>query len=342
MASLSPEQQDLVDLARYAESLADGVTAGFWAKLEALLLAYEGRVLTSADRIAIMRQVDRLIATTYGLTPAAAKGSTLYREIVKATDRAAEVPYRRAIARVRNVVDRTDPAWWNRITAQATPTAKDPFLRVVASLESDAVTKRRLLNAGRLDRNRAWVKKERWNTSSGYRLSDRVWLQGRGVRRDIDDRIRLGISRGEDALKMAKDLEQFLMKSARPVTITSDGKVIARLNQTATPGRGGYGSYQARRLARTETTRVLGAATIEAAKVTPGTLGIRWRVSASKDDIDECTDNATRDEYGLGSGVYPPSSVPNYPAHPNDKCSLLPVTMDRAEFVAELIKKYGS
>lgn len=341
MASLSQEQQDLVDLARYAESLADGVTAGFWAQLEALLLAYEGRVLTSADRIAIMRQVDRLIATTYGLTPAAAKGSTLYREIVKATDRAAEVPYRRAIARVRNVVERRDPAWWNRITAQATPTAKDPFLRVVADIDGPVVRKQRLLRSKSLDPNRAWVPRERHNTSTGYRLSDRLWVQGKTTRQQIDQRLREGIARGEDALKMARDLESFLLSDARSSTILVDGKVVYR-NQTLAPGRGGRGNVSARRLARTETTRVHGAATIEAAKVTPGTVGVRWRVSASKDDIDECTDNATRDEYGLGSGVYPPSSVPNYPAHPNDKCSLLPVTMDRAEFVAELIKKYGS
>jgi hypothetical protein len=339
--ALTPEQRDLIDLARTAERLTDGVLSRFWERLLAIFRGVAGRVLTREDRRPLIREIDRVLDRTYGLVQRAALTSELFTAIVRATDLAAETPFRRSIERVKGIVERRDPSWWTRIRARSSPGANDPFLRVLGVLDGPVVERQRMLRANLMDPQRRWTPKETWNTKTGYRLSDRVWNQGRSVRKAIDDRIVAGIRTGDDALKIARSLEPYLNPAFRSETVTRDGKVIARLNQTTTPGRGGYGNYPARRLARTEVTRAHGAATIEAAKVTPGNLGIQWLLSNRHKGIDECNAHATRDGYGLGPGVYPPESVPIYPVHPQDLCTLAPVMKSREGVIADLVKRYG-
>jgi hypothetical protein len=104
----------------------------------------------------------------------------------------------------------------------------------------------------------------------------------------------------------------------------------------------GYGSSFARTLARTEIMRVHGMATIRASEITPGALGTKWNLSNAHVDIDECNDNANRDAYGLGRGVYPPGKVPRYPSHPNEMCPLSVAMKPRNEVVDELVARYGA
>ena len=338
--ALNQPQQDLVDLVRTADRLTDTVSASFWERVLAIFRGVAGRVLTREDRRPLMNLIDRVLDRTYGLVQHAALTSELFTAIVRATDLAAETPFRRSVERVRKIVERGDPSWWTRIRARSSPGSNDPFLRVIGVLDGPVVERQRMLRANLMDPQRRWVPKETRNTSTGYRLSDRVWRQGRSVRKAIDDRIVAGIRTGEDALKIARSLEPYFNPAFRSETITHDGKVIARLNQTATPGRGGYGNYSARRLARTEVTRAHGASTIEAAKVTPGVIGIRWALSASHDDLDECSGYASRDN-GMGAGVYAVNDLPAYPAHPQEKCTLQHVQMSREDIVADLIKRYG-
>lgn len=338
--ALTPEQRDLIDLTRAAEQLTDGVLSRFWERVLAVFRGVTGRVLTRDDRRPLMTLIDRVLDRTYGLVQRAALTSELFTAIVRATDLAAETPFRRSIERVRQLVERRDPSWWTRIRSRSSPGANDPFLRVLGVLDGPVVERQRMLRANLMDPQRKWTPKETWNTKTGYRLSDRVWRQGRSVRKAIDDRIIAGIRTGEDALKIARSLEPYLNPAFRSETITHDGKVIARLNQTAAPGRGGYGNYPARRLARTEVTRAHGAATIESAKVTPGVIGIRWALSASHDDLDECSDYASRDN-GMGAGVYAVRDLPAYPAHPHERCTLQHVQMSREDVIADLVMRYG-
>jgi hypothetical protein len=98
---------------------------------------------------------------------------------------------------------------------------------------------------------------------------------------------------------------------------------VLRLNQTAAPYGGGYGSTWARVLVRTEIVRINGAATIDAAKAVPGAEGIRWALSNRHPAPDICDIHAASNRYGLGKGVYLPGSVPLYPSHPGCICSLI-------------------
>ena len=289
-----------------------------------------------------MAAVDREVAIVFGATQAAAITAQLFRVLGSELTAAANVPPRRAVAQVKAIVERRDPVLWQTIRRKASRDSADPFLRVVAAVDGPAVDAERMLRSRSLDPQRRWVRAQ---TADGagdlYRLSDRVWRLGKETRSAIDDRLRLGIARGEDALSIAHDLVSYLKLDQQPEIITSNGKVIRRRNMTARPGRGGYGSHQARRLARTEVTRVHGAATIETMRITPGGKGIQWRLSGSHPEQDECNDHASADRYGLGEGVYPVDRVPPYPSHPHELCSLVPVLKSRDEVIADLVRRYG-
>lgn len=151
--------------------------------------------------------------------------------------------------------------------------------------------------AERHDTSRTWV------DPNGYRLSDRIWNAKQADRDAIEQVLRKGIAQGRDSLQTAKDLEHYLLPTAR--------------NTTGKP-RGGTGLYSARRLARTETTRAFGAATMDAADRNPFAVGIKWRLSASHPEVDPCDANAKGSSPGYPEGVYKNSSeLPRYPQHPH-------------------------
>lgn len=312
----------------------DAVGERFWAELDRIFRAHGIAPLRREDRRVLMRQVDRVIDRFYGLTQQTALTAELFATIVRATDIAAETPFRRAVERVRSLVERRDPDWWNRIRGKATPESRDPFLRVVSVLDGPAVDRQRLLRSRLMDPQRRWV------DGSPRRLSDRVWSHGKSVRSAIDQRLIEGISRGEDALSIARDLEQYLRPSKAPIRYLADGRIV-RQNMTATPGRGGYGGTFSRTLARTEVSRVHAAATLEAARITPGNIGMRYRLSGSHPRQDVCSALASADPDDLGPGVYKLQNFPLLPQHPNCLCAAVPVQMSRDDMIADLVARYG-
>jgi hypothetical protein len=198
-------------------------------------------------------------------------------------------------------------------------------------------TAERERRANAFDDTRSWV------DPNGYRLSDRVWRQRAEIRSQIDAVLREAIRTGEDALLTAKKLEQYLDPKYAPVR-TEKGRLKrnqARSIVTTAPGRGGSGSFPARRLARTEITRAHGQATIWTAERTPFAKGVKWNLSGRHPKADECDRNASQDS-GLGRGVYKTSEVPRYPSHPQDLCSLsVSVEEDTDKIVKQLREQYG-
>lgn len=164
----------------------------------------------------------------------------------------------------------------------------------------------------------AW---HRWVDPNGYRLSDRIWQTSINVRSRIDALLEYHIARGTAAVDIAQEIETFLTPGAR-------------LTRTTRP-YGVEGSYAARRLARSEITAAAGRAHVNAAHANPFVAGIRWRLSGSHRDRDECDENAHGGPNG--DGIYPPDEVPRYPNHPHDLCALVPVPrQDTAEVVQSL------
>ena len=146
----------------------------------------------------------------------------------------------------------------------------------------------------------------------GYRLSDRIWRADAKTRNMIDGLLAHEIRNGTSAVRIAKQLESFLRKERAGV-------------RTKKP-YGRWGSYDARRLARTEITAAAGRATIASSQANPYVELVLWDLSnAEREDWDcNCEENAARD-VGYGPGVYPVGEVPDYPDHPHCMCTLLPV-----------------
>lgn len=197
----------------------------------------------------------------------------------------------------------------------------DPFNRLKAGQRAQARRKilggvegarRREQLAADLDDTRSWV------DPNGYRLSDRLWNARQSDREQIDGLLRQSIAAADDPIRTARKLEQFLTPLGA--------------SQVSAAPRSGKGLYAARRLARTETTRAFGQGTIEAAKRSRFVTKIRWRLSGRynpKIDNGQCADNV---------GEYYPEEVPRYPAHPNCRCTLLPIAEDPQK-VAEYLRR---
>jgi hypothetical protein len=184
-----------------------------------------------------------------------------------------------------------------------------------------------------------------WVDPNGYRLSDRLWKQRADLRRDLDNMVRAAISRGDDGIKVAKDIENFLNPRYAP-TRSAKGRIIrdGRKGVLTAKPRDGMGSYPARRLMRTEITRAHG----EATKAVARKLGtaLRWRLSGSHPKPDRCDSNAQGGSRGLPKstpgGVYYPQDFPAYPNHPQDLCHIQHYMLQGDnEIVARLRVDYG-
>ena len=160
----------------------------------------------------------------------------------------------------------------------------------------------------------------------GYTLSDRVWAADEVTRHKIDELLAHHIRSGTSAVDIAKELEEFLQRERVGI-------------RTRRP-YGRWGSFEARRLARTEITAALGRGVIAAADANPFVIGIEWALSPNRtgDWPCNCPDRA-EDDVGLGPGVYPKDGVPPYPDHPHCMCTLRP-TVASTEVVVEDIRAW--
>ena len=160
----------------------------------------------------------------------------------------------------------------------------------------------------------------------GYRLSDRIWRVDARTRNRINELLQYEILNGTSAVDIAQQLGGYLQEERAGVV-------------TDKP-YGRWGSYDARRLARTEITAAHGRATIHQAVSNPFIDTVRWALSAGRDDWDcNCEENATA-QMGYGEGVYPPEDVPSYPDHPHCMCTLIPQTTSRPSGVVEDLRSW--
>ncbi len=168
-------------------------------------------------------------------------------------------------------------------------------------------------------------------TKKGLKLSDRIWQTGENARNTIRDIIQESVVTGQDAVKTARMLERYVQGGAK--TLTAEYPNMMKRMKGRVPKDI---SYEALRLARTETTAAFGEGTIAAARVTPSYKGMKWILSKAHPLEDICDTLAEADGWGLGAGVYPPGEEPMYPAHPNCLCVLLPIHEQPEEFVQRL------
>ncbi len=169
-------------------------------------------------------------------------------------------------------------------------------------------------------------------TKKGLFLSDRIWKQGETFRNAMRDIVQESVAVGQDAVKTARLLEQYVRTDAN--TVAKSYPNMMKRMKGRIPGNI---SYEALRLARTETTAAFGEGTIAAAQATPSYIGLKWVLSKSHPIVDICDALAEYDE-GLGKGIYAPGNEPPYPAHPQCLCVLVPMHEEPEKFVQRLKK----
>lgn len=167
-----------------------------------------------------------------------------------------------------------------------------------------------------------------WQDARGYTLSDRIWRVGEQTTRRIDALLRDGIAQGRSAVQIAKDLQHFLLPGRRVVS-------------TKTP-YGSKGSFDARRLARSEITRAASVASYVSGVTNPYVSRARYHLSGSHDP-DNC-DGTCDAHYAQDqlNGGFPPDTVPlpMLDTHPQCMCYITHEVTDQAAVTAALRQQY--
>lgn len=301
-------ERDLVALVKAGLQSTSQVLRTFWEQVRGIV---SGATLTRDGRRPLMSRIDRVLDRVYGTTQRVALTSDLFRQVIASTDLATELPFRRAIERLRGIVTKRDPALWERIRGMAVSGRDDPFMKALRAMSGSIQERTAFLRAGRLNPN------SRWAESHGYRLSDRIWRNGVLVRRQIDATIRASIRRGDDVATLSKELGRFLNPDLENA------------------------AYAAHRLAQTEVTHAHGMATVASTRMMPGAVGLRWKLHSGHLHTDRCNDHASRDGYGLGPGGYPVNEVPAYPEHVLCKCRLESIVLGERETMDLVVARYG-
>jgi len=144
---------------------------------------------------------------------------------------------------------------------------------------------------------------ETWRDSKrGYTLSDRIWSNKAALRAQIDGMLRDGIRNGETVDQVSESLMTYIRPSYAPYG-------------------GGKARYAANRLAGNEMRRAHALAVRDTSRTDPAGGFVRYEVSSSHIEQDECTSIADRND-GYGRGVYTADDVPMPPRHPGCRCTI--------------------
>lgn len=287
--------------------------------------------VTEAQRIQFMRDVETIVAATFVAHAAYIDLSPLYQVLKRESERLFIATMKAGMDDLDDIMKRYP--WWKQAkeywrTAPISTIERDDIAMAYRMLYGPHVDRQRILNAKLFSPQRTWVDKR------GYRLSDRIWKQGQAYRNAIDRTIQRGIQQGWSADKIARELRQFVDPAYAPVKYTKSGRVY-RTGSTYRPNA----ASAARRLARTEATRVHGEGAKDRARAVPGAF-IRWSLSLQHPKHDICDEHATANLFALGDGCYPVDDVPEYPPHPNCLCTLITEQKSRDEVRAEIVNRY--
>jgi hypothetical protein len=170
-----------------------------------------------------------------------------------------------------------------------------------------------------------------WSTyKKGMKLSDRIWNISNNNETAIRNIIQDAVATGQDAVTTARLLEKYVRADMN--TLAKDYPDMMKRLQGRIPGDI---SYEALRLARTETSNAFWRGTVEGARNSPTYAGVRWVLSPSHPVRDICDTYAEHDE-GLGEGVFSPGNEPMGVPHPNCMCIVVAVHDSSEDVIKKL------
>lgn len=163
----------------------------------------------------------------------------------------------------------------------------------------------------------------------GLNLSQRIYKTGEQLKGELEAGLGLGISKGQSAASMSRDLKQYLKDPDKLFRRVRDEEGNLQLSKNAksfNPGQGVYRSSfkNINRLTRTETNMAYRQADMLRYDQTPFILGYEVRLSAQHPRFDICD---------LMAGEYP--STFNFIGwHPQCLCYTVPILMNNEQFAA--------
>lgn len=177
------------------------------------------------------------------------------------------------------------------------------------------------------DTNAAALKQYLDRKINGLSLSDRIYSQESLLKSELEAGIGVGISAGESAYAMGRDLKQFLTDPNKLFRRVRDAKGELQLSKNAeafNPGQGVYRNSNAniQRLTRTETNMSYRNADNARYRNMPFITGYEVRTSGSHPKLDVCDDMA---------GEYPVDFV-FIGWHPQCLCFQVPILMNDQQF----------
>lgn len=186
------------------------------------------------------------------------------------------------------------------------------------------------LQRGFADINTSAVEAFWSRTRNGLTVSDRIWQQTQTARQAMRDVLQAGLASGHDAVKVARDLEQYVKNGAKTLS-ENYPNMMARMGRRVP----GDLSYETLRLVRTEYSNAFFEGTYSRGAVNPSYRGVQYMLSDAHPKPDICDDLAEADLYGLGNGVYPEGEEPHLP-HCNCLCYVVPVVIERELFLSQI------
>lgn len=156
----------------------------------------------------------------------------------------------------------------------------------------------------------------------GRSLSQRIWILGNDLGKDVQYIINQGILEKKSAIELAQDLEKYVKEPAR--RSTTWGKTYPNLRSKRV-------DYNAQRLARTAINHAYQEATRKSSAMNPFVEGIEWQSAL----IHDRTCEVCRDRHGQ---VFPIDKVPL--DHPNGLCTMIPVIEKSLDDIAEELRDW--
>lgn len=161
----------------------------------------------------------------------------------------------------------------------------------------------------------------------GRTLKQRIKTIQSGTQKTVLNIIENGVKEGKGAREIAKRIEQYVVPTADTSPVRPFDEYRERFGRakTYTP-RGvpsGSVSYNAIRIARTETAHIYRSATLDFYRDKDYVIGYRWYLSNSHSRPDEC-DTYSRVTYKTAN------DVPEHP-HPMCMCDVRPVLMSHSQ-----------
>lgn len=153
----------------------------------------------------------------------------------------------------------------------------------------------------------------------GLQLSDRIWRLDRHAREAVTGAIEQAVIQGHGAVQAAREFLARGEAVAGEIAAKMNAANAGKIGKAAADALTGTGSPMdnAMRLMRTEINRAHGEAYIKGALDHPEAVGLRFLLSPSHPQPDQCDLHAAANLYGLGPGVYPSREKCPWPAHPN-------------------------